>query len=287
MKNLCNICPNFCNADRILKKGRCLAGKNLKIAKYSPFFYEEPLISGNKGSGAIFFCGCPLQCVFCQNYPVSRNLTGKEITDKEFIDICEELKKTGVHNLNLVNPTHYFENLEKIFSFYKPNVPVISNTSGYEKVETVKKTNSFIDVYLTDLKFFSPERAERYCGKKDYFEITAKAIKEMVKAKPLIVENGLIKQGVIVRHLLLPQNVDETFKILEWFKENICDKAYFSLMTQYIPYGNLQNKNELKRVLTKNEILRAEEKLFSLNLKNCFIQEKESADKKYVPEWDF
>lgn len=287
MEKACVLCPNDCKVFRNVQKGRCNSFDKLKIAKYSPFFYEEPIVSGTRGSGAIFFCGCALGCVFCQNYPLSRNTVGKEISDERFIDIVKELEKKGVHNINLVNPTHYYERLANIFSRYKPNVPVISNTSSYEKSESVIKTSEFIDVYLADLKFFSEQRSQRYCGKKNYFYYASSAIKEMVKQKPLIIENGLIKQGVIVRHLILPQNLDETLKILDWYKENVGDKAYLSLMTQYTPYGDIDGLLELKRKLTHREIQVATERLFSLDLQNVFLQEKESANEKYIPEWDF
>lgn len=287
MEKACTLCPNDCKVIRSVEKGRCNSFDRLKIAKYSPFFYEEPLISGTNGSGAIFFCGCPLGCVFCQNFPVSRNTVGKEISDERFVSVMEELKSKGVHNINLVNPTHYYNRLKNIFSKYKPDIPVISNTSSYEKTESFINTAEFIDVYLADLKFYSEERSLRYCGKRDYFYYASESIKEMVKQKPLVVENGLIKQGVIVRHLILPQNLDETVKILDWYKENIGDKAYLSLMTQYTPYGDIARLKELQRKLTAKEIKRATDHLYSLNLSNVFLQEKESASDKYIPEWDF
>ena len=283
----CNLCPNECNVDREKFIGRCLSGNNFKIAKYAPFFYEEPPVSGKFGSGAIFFCGCSLKCRFCQNYPLSRNEQGIEVSDEKLIEIIKELEGEKVHNVNLVNPTHYADKLYNVFSVYKPSVPVVYNTHGYEKTETLEKVNSFVDVYLTDLKYYSPKRSLRYTGIKDYFEKASVAIKKMVKDKPLIIENGIIKQGVIVRHLILPQNTDESISLIKFYAENIGDNAYLSLMTQYTPYGDLEGLEELKRTLSAREIKKVTDFVFSLDLKNVFLQEKSSSDERFIPKWDY
>jgi len=282
----CKLCPNNCNVDRDNLVGICKTNNNLKIAKYAPFFYEEPPISGTNGSGAIFFCGCSLLCKFCQNYELSRNMRGKDITNEEFKDIIEKLLSLKVHNINLVNPTHFMHKLKDFFDNNKPKVPIVYNTHGYEKIEMLKSCKSFVDVYLTDLKYYSPNRSLRYCGKDNYFEIASKAILEMVKQKPILIENGIMKSGVIVRHLILPQNTDESLKLIKWYADNIGDNAYLSVMSQYTPFGDTTYP-ELKRKITHKERDRVYDYMFSLNLKNVFIQDTESADTCYIPEWDY
>lgn len=283
----CNACPNNCNIDRKDLVGVCKVNNKLKIAKYAPFFYEEPPISGKNGSGAIFFCGCSLLCRFCQNFELSRNLRGKEITNEDFLDIISNLISLKVHNINLVNPSHYLDVLSDIFSKNKPTIPIVYNTHGYEKISSLEKAEKFVDIYLTDLKYFSANRSLRYCGKKDYFDYASKAILEMVKQKPLVFNDDIMTRGVIVRHLILPQNVDETINILNWYNDNIGDNSYLSIMTQYTPFGDIEAYPELKRKLTQKEIDRVYDKLYCLGLKNVFVQEKESATTSYIPDWDF
>jgi len=283
----CLLCPNNCNVNRNEKMGYCESSYNFKIAKYSPFFYEEPLVSGTRGSGAIFFTGCSLKCKFCQNYSLSRNLRGKEISHEEFKRIIDELVSLGVHNVNLVNPTHYVKELDDFFSKNKISVPVVYNSHGYEKIESLLLAERFVDVYLVDLKYFLPNRSLRYCGKENYFEYASKAILEMVKQKPLIIENGIIKQGVIVRHLILPQNTDESLNLIKWYCDNVGDKAYLSVMSQYTPFGDIDSLPELKRPITDRERNKVHDFLFSCNLKNVFIQEKQSSTTFYIPDWNY
>lgn len=247
--------------------------------------YEEPPLSGTKGSGAVFFCGCGLKCVFCQNYDVSRNLTGKEITVNELAEILRTLEDAGVHNINLVNPTHYASAIIKALEIYRPNIPIIWNSHGYEKIETLELIDEFIDIYLPDMKYFSPEVSLRYTGKRDYFERAAKAI-EFMAHKPYVIENGLLKSGTIVRHLILPQNVGDTVKILDWFA-GIKDAAALSLMAQYTPFGEIENFPELQRKITHREYKKALDYALSLGIENMFVQSPESAETKYIPEWDY
>ena len=283
----CTLCPNDCNADRDNFRGVCRVKNMLKIAKYAPFFYEEPPISGKNGSGAIFFCGCSLLCRFCQNFELSRNLRGKEIENKDFQEIINDLLMLKVHNINLVNPSHYLDLLYRFFKDNKPEVPIVYNTHSYEKLQALKKAESFVDIYLADLKYLSPQRSLRYCGKGNYFEYASQAILEMVKQKPLLFNDSIMTQGVIVRHLILPQNTDESIKLLDWYSDNIGDGAYVSIMTQYTPFGDISDFPELNRKLTKREIERVYDKVYSLGLKNVFIQERESADATFIPEWDY
>ncbi len=283
----CTACPNNCNIDRTNKVGVCNSKKAFKIAKFAPFFYEEPPISGTNGSGAIFFCGCSLLCKFCQNFELSRNLRGKEFSKEEFKEIILNLISLKVNNINLVNPTHYLNELKEFFDNFTPSVPVVYNTHGYEKVDALKTAQSFVDIYLTDLKYFSPTRSLRYCGKDNYFEFASGAITEMVKQKPLKFENGIMKSGVIVRHLILPQNTDESLKLIQWYADNIGDKAYLSVMSQYTPFGDIKSLPELNRPITKKERDRVYDFIFSLGIKNVFIQQSDSADTRYIPEWDY
>ncbi len=284
MKN-CNLCPNACNADRTASAGVCGVTDEIRIAKYYPHMYEEPVISGDRGSGAVFFCGCSLQCAFCQNYEVSRARRGKIITAKELADIFRKLEDMGVHNVNLVTGTHYADRIAEALDLYRPKIPVVWNTHGYETAETLELIDPYIDIYLPDLKFYGRETAARYCRRADYFEYASKAVERMCEKK-LVTENGLMKSGTIVRHLVLPENAENTRKILEWFAP-LKDKAYFSLMSQYTPFGKLDNCPELKRRLTPREYKRAVDYALTLGYENLFVQDIKSSGEEYIPSWDY
>lgn len=285
--NLCHLCPNECAVDRKTKNGFCGVNDKVRIAKYYLHPFEEPIISGKNGSGTVFFCGCSLKCVFCQNYELSRNERGKDITVNELANIFKQLENMGSHNINLVNPTHYSDKIYDAFKIYKPNIPVVYNTHGYEKTEILQKMNEFVDVYLPDIKFFSPELSFKYTGKKDYFEKASKAIEFMAESKPITFDqNGIIKSGVVVRHLVLPLAVSDSKKILDWFT-NIKDKAYINLMSQYTPFGKIDNFKELQRPITKREYETVIDYALSLNIKNAFWQKQKSANEKYIPSWDY
>jgi putative pyruvate formate lyase activating enzyme len=280
----CNLCPNNCNADRIENIGRC-GVKQLKIAKYYLHKDEEPLISGKSGSGTVFFCGCSLKCVFCQNYEISRNQTGKEISAKELADIFKELEDMGADNINLVNPSHYVPEIIEALNIYLPKIPIVYNTHSYEKIETLQLIDKYINIYLPDIKFKDEKISNRYTGKNNYFDFASKAIGFMAE-KPLIIENGLIKSGTIVRHLIMPLCTDDSLNILEWYSQ-YKDKTYLSLMSQYTPYGDIKNFPELNRKITKREYEKVSNKMFELDITNCFLQEKSSSDTKFIPKWDF
>ena len=283
----CNLCPNKCNIDRTTKKGECGVGENLRIAKFYLHPFEEPFISGEKGSGTIFFCGCSLKCVFCQNYELSRNLRGKDITVNELAKIFEHLQDMGANNINLVSPTHYVDKIISALKIFKPKIPVVYNTHGYERPQTIKTLFDYVDVFLPDLKFFSPQLSLRYTGKKDYFEVASKAVKLMAE-KPLIFDkNGMMLSGTVVRHLVLPQGIIDSKKILDWFIKNLNGKVYFNLMSQYTPFGDIKNFPELNRSLTKREYDRILDYANSLGIENLLYQEMQSANEKYIPNWDF
>ena len=288
MSNFCNICPNKCGVLRTQDSlGRCKATNDIKIAKYYLHPFEEPLISGKNGSGTIFFTGCALRCVFCQNYELSRNTRGKTITPSELADIFKKLEDMGAHNINLVTPSHYANEIIKAFEIYTPKIPIVYNTHGYEDIETLKKLDKYISVYLPDLKFFSSEVSKRYTGLSDYFEVASKAVKFMMESKKTVIENGLMKSGVIVRHLILPLCSNDSIAIIKWFSENKVNEPYFSLMSQYTPFGDIENYPELKRKITKKEYQRALNAIENYNISDCFIQDLTSSKEEYIPSWDF
>ena len=283
---ICNLCPNSCKVDRSNTIGACGVDDKIKIAKYYLHKFEEPFISGKNGSGTIFFCGCSLKCVFCQNYDLSRNNRGKEISVLELAEIFKELEKMGAENINLVTPTHYVDKIIDAFNIYKPNIPIVYNTHGYENIETLKKIDDYIDVYLPDVKYFSPIVSKRYTGKENYFEFTSKAVDFMMKKPLKFSPNGQILSGVVVRHLALPQNISDSKKILDWYSQ-YKDISYINIMSQYTPFGNVKDFPELNRRLTKREYDSLIEYAISLDINNAFYQKFESQSTEYIPQWDY
>lgn len=282
----CNLCPNECGADRSVKAGYC-GVTGLKIAKYGFHPYEEPCLCGDKGSGAVFFCGCQLKCVFCQNYEVSRAATGKEITVQRLSEIFQELEEGGAANINLVNPSHYVREIAQAFAIYKPEIPVVYNTHSYENPQALEIANEFTDVYLADLKFCAPDISFRYTKKSDYFKIAAENIKYMAREKRLEFAGGEMKSGVIVRHLILPLCASDSVKIINFVKDELPEDVYFSLMAQYTPFGETENYPELRRRITAREYARAADAVVAAGLKNVYLQERSSAAESYIPAWDF
>ena len=284
--DICSLCPNECGVDRARFPGACLAGDDIRIAKYYLHPFEEPVISGKNGSGTVFFCGCSLKCKFCQNYEVSRNLRGKSITVNELADIFRKLEDMGAENINLVSPTQYSDKIVRALDIYKPAIPVCYNTHGYEKVEVLERLVDKVDVFLPDFKYVSPERSLRYSGIANYCEYAEKAIGFMIRSKPCVLDNdGMLSQGVIVRHLILPMNVDETRRVLDALRPIIGD-AYLSLMSQYTPFGDTCYP-ELKRRITKREYSSAVAYAEALGFDKIFLQEFSSQSKEFIPEWDY
>ena len=283
---ICNLCPNSCKVDRSNSIGACGVDDKIKIAKYYLHKFEEPFISGKNGSGTIFFCGCSLKCVFCQNYDLSRNNRGKQISVLELAEIFKELEKMGAENINLVTPTHYVDKIIDAFNIYKPNIPIVYNTHGYENIETLKKIDDYVDVYLPDVKYFSPIVSKRYTGKENYFEFTSKAVDFMMKKPLKFSPNGQILSGVVVRHLALPQNISDSKKILDWYSQ-YKDISYINIMSQYTPFGNVKDFPELNRRLTKREYDSLIEYAISLDINNAFYQKFESQSTEYIPDWDY
>ena len=234
----CEICPRKCGVNRETETGFCNSGK-LKIAKYMLHMWEEPCISGTNGSGAIFFSGCNLKCVFCQNFEISQQNKGEEISKEKLVEIFKELEQFGAHNINLVSPTQFSAEIIEALKIYKPKIPIVWNSNGYESVETIKLLKNYVDIYLVDLKYFDDNLAVKYSKAPDYFSSATNAILEMRKNQKKDVFAGEIMQkGVIIRHLILPTHYIDSIKILNWINKNLGSKTYISLMSQYLPLNN-------------------------------------------------
>lgn len=282
----CNICPRKCNIDRSTKLGFCGAHENVTLALCNLHFSEEPIISGTNGSGTIFFSGCNLRCVFCQNYDVSRNTIGKEITIERLAEIFKELETQGVNNINLVTPTHYANQIMKALDIYRPNIPIVYNTNGYESVETLQKLSKYIDIYLTDFKYYDDDLALTLSKAKSYRNIATDALKQMLINQPkVIIENGLMKKGVIVRHLVLPNHTDDSIKILDHLNNNFGNKLTISLMSQYLPI-NVSDYPDINRPLKPLEYKRVLFYAEKLGF-DGFMQELSSSDSSYIPNFDY
>ena len=293
----CTACPVKCGANRTERAGYCSV-RGLKIAKYYLHPFEEPCISFKNGSGTIFFTGCNLKCVFCQNYELSRAARGIEITPARLADIFRELEDTGADNISLVTPSHLIFELEKAFKLYRPKIPVVYNSGGYDSVESLKHIDEYISIYLPDMKWKSEVLSARYTGRRDYFEVASQAIAFMAD-KPLLFEepakSGYVRKdgakkmlsGLIVRHMVMPMGVTDTLAVLKWFKNELPDTAYLSLMSQYTPFGEINDFPELKRGVTAREYNEAVNAAFALGISNIFVQKRSSAGEKYIPKWDY
>ena len=284
---ICDICPRKCNIDRSKAVGFCGMTSTVKLAKADVFMWEEPCISGTNGSGAVFFSGCNLRCCFCQNYQISNQNFGKEISIQRLAQIFKELENKGVHNINLVSPSHFANQIIETLKIYKPSIPIVYNSNGYESVETIKKLKNYVDIYLVDLKFCSSELSQKYCKANNYFEIATSAIKEMISQKPkVVVQNGIMKQGVIIRHLIMPSQTADSLKILQWIADNAKENCLVSLMCQYTPYFNAKNFPEINRKLKPIEYKIVLAKANELGLTNGYAQDMSSATEDFIPLWD-
>lgn len=286
----CTICPHRCQINRNAGKiGRCKASKKVKIALYSTHDFEEPCISGKRGSGTVFFSNCNLNCIYCQNYEISQLGKGKEITIDELAKIFLIQQEKNVENINLVTPTSYAPQIIEAIKIAKKKglkIPIIYNTNSYENVETIKMLEGYIDVYLPDLKYAENEVGKKYSKIENYFEIATKAIKEMIKqvGTPKLNERGIIKKGVIIRHLVLPNNLENSKKILKWIKENLPKDIYVSIMAQYFPTYKA-SESDLNRKLTKTEWQEIEDYIEKLEIENGYVQELGEHEEEYVPKW--
>ncbi len=288
MSEYCFACPRKCGADRSIAAGFCGMPERFKVARAALHFWEEPCISGTRGSGTVFFSGCSLQCVYCQNREISHGGFGKEISDDRLLEIFDALVEAGAHNINLVSPTHYAPRLAKLLAKKKPPVPIVYNTSGYERTETLRALEGLADIYLTDLKYYDASVAEKYSGAADYFDAAAAAIGEMRRQQPEDVfdADGLLQKGVIVRHLILPGNVSQMRKTLDWVADHCSTRTIVSLMRQYTPCGEAKQMPPLDRRVTAREYALAKQHLLSLGFSTVFLQDAAAATEDYIPPFD-
>lgn len=285
---ICNACPRGCNVDREVSLGYCKSPEKFKLARASLHYWEEPCISGKNGSGAIFFSGCNLGCVFCQNYEISHGCKGVEVSDDKLIDIMKRLVDEGANNINFVNPTHYSLQLLRVLEKYKPPVPIVYNTSGYDSVETLKMLDGVVDIYLPDFKYIRPEKALKYSKAEDYPQVAEEALAEMKRqvGEDVFDENGIMQRGMIIRHLVLPSNTNSSISALDYLAENFGD-TYISVMAQYVPCGDLTEYKEINRPLTQREYDKVVNHIFDLGLQKIFVQELEAASDEFIPDFDF
>lgn len=285
----CNLCPRQCEADRsnISGNGYCGMGTDPVVARAALHYGEEPCISGKNGSGTIFFSGCSLRCRFCQNESISHGKYGKSISVERLADIFRELEQADAHNINLVNPTHFVVSIRKALELYKPNIPILYNSSGYERVETLRMLDGLIDVYLPDCKYAHGELAASLSGAHDYFEHASSAILEMARQTGPVTldENGIVQRGTIVRHLVLPGHTRESMAVLDWLAQHK-DKLWVSLMFQYTPMGNIDEYKELQRSLSARECTKVWDYMNSLGIHDGYVQSRQSSGKGMIPAFD-
>jgi len=290
--NKCTLCPRNCMVNRNNGEiGYCRANNKIKIAKAYLHMWEEPPITGKNGSGTIFFSNCNLRCLFCQNYYISEEGNGVEIDTLRFANICLKLQEKGATNINLVTPTHYLPLIIDGLKSAKSRglkIPIVYNTSGYEKKETIKLLDGIVDVYLPDFKYYSDEYAVKYSGCKNYFKYASESLKEMVKQKPKCVfdKDGNIISGVIVRHLLLPKLEEDSKKILKYLYDNYKDKIYISIMNQYTPI-RICKYEELNQKIDDEVYDEIIDYAWNLGIRNAFIQEGDTQSESFIPKWDF
>ena len=288
MKNECSLCPRMCKIDRESTTGYCGVKNTLRVARAALHFWEEPCISGEEGSGAVFFTGCNLRCVFCQNYHIARAEQGKEITVERLAEIFLELQEQKANNINLVTATHYVPQVTRALQQAKTQglqIPVVYNCGGYERVETLKMLEGLVDIYLPDFKYMDSERAKRYSHAAAYPEIAKEALAEMVRQQPKCVfdERGMMTKGVIVRHLMLPGGIKDSKAVVKYLYETYGNSIYISLMNQYTPLPHVESYPEINRKLKKFEYDRLVDYAISLGVENGFIQEGETASESFIP----
>ena len=285
----CTLCPRNCGAERTEYEGKgwCRSGTLPRVCRIAPHYWEEPCISGKNGSGTIFFAGCTLGCVFCQNHTISRGGVGKYLTVSELADAFRSLEQQGVHNINLVSPTPYTDNIIEALELYRTSVPVVWNTGGYEKAETIRRLEGYVDIYLPDLKYIRPELSSKYSKAENYFEYSLGALKEMVRqtGSPVFDEDGIMKRGTIVRHLILPDNTRNSIEVLRLLDESFGSSILISLMSQYTPMADSDKYPEIDRRITSREYEKVLSVLEELSL-DGYIQQLDSAEEDYIPDFD-
>jgi len=288
----CTLCPRECHIDRVNgAKGYCLETDELVVARAALHFWEEPCISGEKGSGTIFFSGCAMGCVYCQNHSIAEGKVGKKITVERLTNIFLELQAQGAHNINLVTPSHYVPQIIEAISAArerKLELPIVYNCSGYEKVETLQLLEGYVDVYLPDLKYMDPEPARLYSNCEDYFSVAVNAVKEMFRqvGTPIFDDHDLMKKGVIVRHLTLPGHMEDSKHIIEYLYSTYQNDIYISIMNQYTPMTGMDLYPELNRKITDEEYEELVDYAIEIGVENAFIQEGETASESFIPQFN-
>lgn len=288
----CHLCPRNCGVDRLAgQKGFCGVDAGIMVARAALHMWEEPCISGKEGSGAVFFSGCSLGCVFCQNRTISKGQSGKVITVEHLAELFLDLQAQKANNINLVTAGHFLPQVRDALILAKEQgltIPVVYNSSGYEKAEMLRYLEGLVDIYLPDLKYLEADLAGKYSHAKDYPEVAMKALEEMVRQvrTPEFDERGMMKKGVIVRHLLLPGHVRNSKKVLEYLYGTYGDQIYISLMNQYTPMPAMKDDPQLSRKVTDREYDRLLDHAISFGVTNCFIQEGETAKESFIPEFN-
>ena len=286
----CEICPRKCKVNRYEKKGYCRCDDKVRIALVSKHYFEEPCISGRNGSGTIFFSNCNLNCIFCQNHDISQGGKGIDVTIERLAKIMLEQQERGANNINLVTPTMYVEHIIKAIDIAKKNglnIPIVYNTNGYEEVETIKKLNGYIDIYLPDFKYFTNELAIKYSKAPNYFEKVTSALLEMQSQFDEYVFDGeIMKKGMIVRHLVLPNHIQNSKNVLKWIKENLRKDIYVSVMAQYFPTYKAIGDELIGRKLSFSEYRKIEQYFYGLDIKNGYIQDLGKHEEEFVPDFN-
>ena len=287
---LCNLCPRQCNAIRTETQGSGVCGMpdSPVLSRAALHFWEEPSISGTKGSGTVFFTGCSLHCVYCQNNDISTNNKGKSITIKQLADIFKRLENDGAHNINLVTPTHFVNCIINALDIYKPSIPIVYNSSGYETVETIKRLKGYVDIYLMDFKYIDSKKSTLYSKAPDYPQICKDALREAYSQQSKCEFNNedIMQKGVIVRHLLMPSATRDAIEIFDWVHTNL-PNAYFSIMSQYMPLYKAKEMQVINRKITTREYNKVIDYIMNSGFENCYIQERSSASENYIPKFDF
>lgn len=286
----CNICPRNCNINRYKSVGYCKMPAQLYASRASIHMWEEPPISGENGSGTVFFTGCNLKCIYCQNYEIALGSYGEEINSEKLADIYLNLQKNNVHNINLVTPSHYIPTIRKSLIIAKKmglNIPVVYNTSSYDNVDSLKTLRGLVDIYLADFKYFSDDISKKYSNAKDYVEVAKSAIKEMYNQVGInqFDENEMMKSGVIVRHLMLPDHLEDSKKIVKYLYSEYKDNIYLSLMNQFTPVRKVKYENLNKKISIK-DYDKLIDYAISLGVENAFIQEGDTVDESFIPSFN-
>ncbi len=290
MYDNCNLCPRKCNINRNLNNGFCKNSNDIRIAKAYPHMFEEPCISYKYGSGTIFFSGCNLKCIYCQNKEISSGNYGKIISIERLSQIMLELQDKKCHNINLVTPTHFVQSIIEAIKLSRKNglnIPIIYNTSGYESVDTIKMLDGYIDIYLTDFKYYNNEIANKYSKAYNYFKYASLALEEMKRQIPNnIFEDEILKKGIIVRHLVLPNNIDDSKKILSYLYNKYKNDIIYSIMNQYTVIEKLPF-DELNRSITSEEYNEIIDYAYNLGIDNAYVQEDGTISESFIPKFDF